>query len=142
VDGGSRHYADILGAIGSRLDERGGQDIVLCEVVDGFIASVTPTQNAAAEGWAFSFEELTAMLGAEQSPGEDSGAMSYRRLLTALGSELDRAHARMISVLELPIGLVVSFYPDGYQLEGCYGPRNEFVYQPEGLRDLLAGVAT
>jgi hypothetical protein len=136
LDGSARRYADMLRRIGARIDARGYQDLVLCEVVDGFIASASPSAGAMPEGLAFSFDELTGMAPASPSAGDET--ITYDQLLGALGAELDRVRACMVTILELPVGLLVNFYPYGYQLEGCYGTRHELVYQPSGLRELLA----
>ncbi len=135
---GTRTYRDMLAVIGAQFDSRGCQDVVLAEVVDGFIARVTRGDDPVAEGIAYSFDELRALAPSLPQSEDSEGHITYRALFGALGGELDRLRARMITVLDLPLGLLVTFYPAGFQLEGPYGERYEFIFEMPGLRELLA----
>lgn len=140
-DNGST-YSDMLLAIGARLDTQGCHDVVLAEVADGFVGCASHAgTELTMESLAYGFEELRQdTVSAQDRHG--GGGTHYRTLLGALGREFDRVGGRMIVVMELSIGVLVTYYPVAYHLEGCYGDRYEILYKQDQLRDLqsLAGV--
>jgi hypothetical protein len=134
-------YADVLQVIGTQLDSQDFHDIMLAEVADGFIGRASRAgAGLPMESLSYGFEELPLKDEAAQDPVD--GHMHYRILLGALGHEVDRMGARMIMVMELSIGVLVTFYPAGYHLEGCYGDRYEILYKAEQLQNLLSLAAT
>ena len=134
---GVASYAQVLRAIGARLDAEGRQDITLCEVMDGYIVRAARGDEMPGDGLAFGFDDIASMVAAT-SAGAPDGDASYQNLLGALGQELDTIHAQMVSIVELSLGLLVMCYPLGYHTEGCYGERYEFLYQPESIGALIA----
>lgn len=133
-------YAELLQAIGGQLDAQNYQDIFLAEVVDGFVGRAAYTAGLPSQGLAYGFEELISLGMLQASKSDDK--THYKTLLGALGHEFDRVGARMIMVLELSIGILVTYYPAGYHLEGCYGERYEVLYNANQLQQLTSMAAT
>ena len=147
-------YQQGLGAIGRYLDQYGFEDLVLCELDDGFVGRVTQGGKLV-EAIPFPLADLQTMVRQASpggAPGEalkhgsaDSGSFirraigSYRDFLDALGAQCDLLQATAILVVELADEVLFTFRPASGGSESGESTTREFLYDDAGLRQLLLG---
>jgi hypothetical protein len=141
-------YQDTLRAIGRYFDEQVYRNVLVCEVVDGYIARgfpVATTEMAKAEGLQFMFEDIVALIKRAREahlPIPDHVQMpplcptGYEDFFRALGWECDAARVRVISIVEMKEGILVNYYrPERRSPTG--GQWHQMFYDLDGITALL-----
>ena len=150
-------YQQGLGAIGRYLDQYGFEDLLLCELDDGFVGRVTQAGKLV-EAIPFPLADLQSMVrqpgsGAGQGSPADrapraSGSFvrraigAYRDFLSALGSQCDLLQASTILIVELPDEVLVTFRVPMEPNEAPETASREFLYDDAGVRQLLIGAGS
>ncbi len=142
-------YQQGLGAIGRYLDQYGFEDLVLCELDDGFVGRVTQAGRLV-EAIPFPMADLQTMVRQPGNGGargslepQPTGSFirraigSYRDFLSALGAQCDLLQATAILVVELADEVLFTFRP-GAETGNLGEPSSrEFLYDDAGVRHLL-----
>jgi hypothetical protein len=153
--GALQSYQHMLGAIGRYLDQHSYEDILLCELGDGFVGRVLQGGRLLA-AIPFQASDLTGMVraAAEETsraqtivpqPGLRRGSFlvralgSYRYFLDALGGQLDRAEATSILVAELSDSVLVVYRRAVGPHDSGAAAASEYIYDECGVRKLMAG---
>jgi hypothetical protein len=147
-----------LGAIGRYLDQYGFEDLLLCELDDGFVGRVTQGGRLM-EAIPFPLADVQSMVrqpgGAESrygtgnQPLQASGSFvrrvigAYRDFLAALGAQCDLLQASTILIVELPDEMLITFQVPTAPNEPIEAGKREYLYDDAGVRQLLidAGAA-
>jgi len=147
-------YQQGLSAIGRYLDQYGFEDLLLCELDDGFVGRVTQGGKLV-EAIPFPLADLQTMV---RQPGngagppaqargntQDSGSFirrtigGYHEFLGALGAQCDLLQATAILVVELADEVLFTFRPAATNPSVGESPSREFLYDDAGVRQLLLG---
>ena len=141
-------YQDALRAIGRYFDEQIYRNVLVCEVVDGYVARAFPTahaDSARAEGLQFLSEDVSALIQRSKeahTPLPDYVKMptlcptGYEDFFRALGWECDQAGVRLISVSEMREGILVNYYQANDQA-ATGGVWHQMFYDDDGVTTLL-----
>lgn len=143
-------YQQGLGAIGRYLDQYGFEDLVLCELDDGFVGRVTQSGKLV-EAIPFPMADLQTMVNQAGSlqgmpfkiEPQASGSFirravgGYRDFLSALGAQCDLLQATAILVVELADEVLFTFRPSADTANPGGTPHREFLYDDAGVRHLL-----
>ncbi|HEY8284365.1 MAG TPA: hypothetical protein VIJ28_08250 [Chloroflexota bacterium] len=149
-------YQQGLGAIGRYLDQYGFEDLLLCELDDGFVGRVTQGGKLV-EAIPFPVADLQTMVRQPRSSGEPAtqsrGASQesssfirralggYQEFLGALGAQCDLLQASAILVIELADEVLFTFRAGGTSDDLGESLVREFLYDDAGVRQLLLGNA-
>jgi hypothetical protein len=145
-------YQQGLGAIGRYLDQYGFEDLILCELDDGFVGRVTQAGKLV-EAIPFPLADLQSMVrqpggsvgqsASENRQPRSSGSFirrvlgTYRDFLSALGGQCDLLQASTILIVELPDEVLVTFRVPMEPNEEPETANREFLYDDAGVRQLL-----
>lgn len=143
-------YQNALRVIGRYFDDHLYRNILVSEVADGFIARAFPQQDVAlthAEGLQFLLDDVMTLIArSKELAGQRTQRAvtsmpplcptGYEDFLRALGWEMDRANVRLIGVVEMTHGVLVSYYrPDRATRSG--GHWQQTFYDEDGITALL-----
>ena len=151
--GALQGYQQLLGAIGRYLDQHLYEDVLLCELADGFVGRVLldgrlvaaiPFQSSDIAGMVRAGSDEPARPANNPSPADGHSSSflrrilgSYRDFLTALGHQLDQVEATSIVIAELADSVLVVYR----RLLGPYDSGSaaacEFLYDEGGVRKLM-----
>jgi hypothetical protein len=151
-------YQQSLGAIGRYLDQHSYEDLVLCELSDGFVVRAV-RGGALPEAIPFPQADMANLvrLAAEEAartkglapivPRPDGSFLrrvlgSYRDFLTAFGTQLDQLEAHTIMVVELPDSVLVAYQKIHTTYESWEATAFEYLYNEQGLRKLMLASAS
>jgi hypothetical protein len=113
-------YQQGLGAIGRYLDQHGFEDLILCELGDGFVGHAPNSQG--------SF--LRRTLG------------GYRDFMRALGHQCDLLEVNSFLLVELPLSVLVAYRRAPGSFDSTKGVSCEYLYDESGIHTLLNGNAS
>ncbi|MGH2411060.1 MAG: hypothetical protein ACRDGS_11915 [Chloroflexota bacterium] len=149
-------YQQGLGAIGRYLDQYGFEDLLLCELDDGFVGRVTKGGRLV-EAIPFPLADLQTMvrqprnseepasqprMNAQESSSFLRRALGgYHEFLGALGSQCDLLQATAILVVELADEVLFTFRTGATADDSGESVVREFLYDDAGVRQLLLGHA-
>ncbi len=156
--GALQGYQQMLGAIGRYLDQHAFEDILLCELGDGFVGRVLQEGRLVA-AIPFQASDLAGMVRAAAEDGLRSKSSppvaptqngsyirrtlgSYRDFLTALGHQLDRVEAASIIVAELADTVLVVYRRPVGPYDSGSAAACEYLYDGDGIRKLMAASAS
>ncbi|MDB5076127.1 MAG: hypothetical protein JWO42_2306 [Chloroflexi bacterium] len=148
-------YQQGLGAIGRYLDQHGYEDLVLCELGDGFVGRVV-LNGRLVEAIPFSVNDLNRMIrmAAEETgrlrqspplaPNPDGSFMrrtvgGYRDFLSALGRQCDWLEASSVLLVELPEAMLVTYRKPAGSPDASQMSNYEYLYDESGIRQLMMG---
>ncbi len=148
-------YQQSLGAIGRYLDQHGYDDLVLCELGDGFVVRVIRA-GSLPEAIPFPMSDMYNLvrLATEEggrtkglpplAPRADGSFIrrtlgSYRDFLAAFGRQCDQLEATTVLVMELPDAVLVSYQKVHTTYESWEASSFEYLYNEQGLRKLMLG---
>jgi hypothetical protein len=151
------NYQQTLGTIGRYLDQHLYDDLVLCELGDGFVGRVMQ-EGKLVEAIPFQSSDLANMIraAAEEPPRMKSGPAvapspngsfvrrtlgGYREFLTALGRQFDLLEANSVMIVELPDTVLVVYRRTIGPFDSSQSASCEFLYDESGMRKLLLGSA-
>ncbi len=141
-------YKSTLAAIGAYLDRQQLQELVLCELDDGYVIRARQTDDSIG-AIALEYDDLRELArrsagaaGGSESPPPPSEAPSvlvravgaYGEFLGALGSQCDLLHAQTLVVVELADHVLVTFrrpIPSGEVVW------REYLYDVPGIQQIL-----
>lgn len=133
-------YEQVLSALGAFLDAQHVAECVLCEVTDGYIGRWrldAVGDHVRVEGRGFSHLELHALIYTSREQMQDP--YGYEGIFGSLGRQLDRANARTVTIVELPQGLLLSFF--AHNGGTAQMDRQDIFYDAAGLRTLIDSLA-
>jgi len=149
-------YQQGLGAIGRYLDQYGFEDLLLCELDDGFVGRVTQGGKLV-EAIPFPLADLQTMVRQPRNPedpasqprvtGQESSSFirralgGYHEFLGALGAQCDLLQATAILVVELADEVLFTFRTGAAADDAGESLVREFLYDDAGVRQLLLGHA-
>ncbi len=147
-------YQQGLSAIGRYLDQYGFEDLLLCELDDGFVGRVTQGGRLV-EAIPFPLADLQTMVRqpasgagpvgqARQGPHESGSFIrrtigGYNEFLGALGAQCDLLQATAILVVELADEVLFTFRLATTNPGAGESSSREFLYDDAGVRQLLLG---
>jgi hypothetical protein len=148
-------YQQGLGAIGRYLDQHGYEDLVLCELGDGFVGRVLHNGQLV-EAIPFTISDLNNLIrrAAEETgrlrqapppaPNPDGSFMrrtlgGYRDFLSALGRQCDRVGADSVLLVELPEAMLVAYRRTSGAYDASHVESYEYLYDEAGIRQLMTG---
>lgn len=150
-------YQHMLGAIGRYLDQHAYEDVLLCELGDGFVGRVLqggrlvaaiPFQASDLAGMVRAAADNTARPRAGAAPSSETDGSflrrvqgSYRDFLTALGEQLDLLEATSIIVAELADSVLVVYRRPVGPYDSGAASASEYLYDENGVRTLMAASA-
>ncbi len=140
-------YEQGLGAIGRYLDQHGYEDLMLCELGDGFVGRVT-LAGRLVEAIPFPTADLLALVrqSYDDAPAPSPQAQgsfirrttgNYHAFLGALGAQCDLMQASAVLVMELSNVVLVTFRGPADVVKAADAPVNEFLYDDTGIHQLL-----
>ena len=153
-------YQQALGAIGRYMDQHGYEDLVLCELSDGYVARMMRDGNLV-EAVPFAMSDVIGLIRANESAAvtEEASTLAanapvyvnasfvrrvlggYRGFLSALGRQCDALEAHTIMIIELRDALVVAFQKPASSYEIGEASMSEFIYDEAGLLTLMSSQA-
>jgi hypothetical protein len=151
-------YQQGLGAIGRYLDQHGFEDLILCELGDGFVGRVM-LDGRLVEAIPFSISDLNNMV---RSPNDDTGRTKgasphapnsqgsflrrtlggYRDFMRALGHQCDLLEVNSFLLVELPLSVLVAYRRAPGSFDSTKGVSCEYLYDESGIHTLLNGNAS
>jgi hypothetical protein len=147
-------YYQSLGAIGSYLDQQGYENVLICELADGFVVRALKGEGPP-EAIPFQLSDLQDLIGRAieeerkrrgkramvttnlNSSSIRRGAGSYQAMLAAVGRQFDRLNATMVLVMELSETVLVTFRTVVTTGEAWDSATHEYLYDDAGMRTLL-----
>ena len=151
-------YQHMLGAIGRYLDQHSYEDVLLCELGDGFVGRVLqggrlvaaiPFQASDLAGMVrAAADELSRPRNSAPLPPVPGGSFlrrvqgGYRDFLGALGQQLDQLEATSIIIAELADAVLVVYRRPVGPYDSGAAAASEFLYDESGVRTLMAGNAS
>lgn len=152
------NYRQSLGAIGRYLDHNGYDSAMLCELGEGFVVRAIKG-DALPEAIPFQVSDLRDLV--RQAIEEEKkrkkwkgggtaelsasfvrrAAGSYQNLFAALGQQFDNLESTMVMVLELRDTVLVTYRTFVTASESWDSVSYEFLYDLNGVHQLLASVA-
>jgi hypothetical protein len=156
--GSPPNYQQSLGAIGRYLDIHGYDDVVLCELGDGFVGRVM-NDGQLVEAIPFQTSDLANMIRAANEeigrvknitpppPGPTASFIrrtlgTYREFLTALGRQCDMLEANSVMLVELPDAVLVAYRKTVGPFDSGQAASCEYLYDESGMRKLMLGSAS
>jgi hypothetical protein len=145
---GKLSYRTALGAIGAYLDRQRYQELVLCELEEGYVIRAR-VPDGSIEAVALTFPELRELADRANSNGDAGGAPQgkgkfpsllvstagvYLDFLAALGRQCDLLGASTLSVLELADHVLVLFQR---RVQTGDLEWREYIYDVPGIQQLL-----
>jgi hypothetical protein len=148
------NYAQTLGAIGRYLDQRSYDDLVLCELGEGFVGRVMQGGRLV-EAIPFQTDDLATLVRltieedrsgrapVKLAPNPRSSFVrrtlgTYGEFLAALGHQFDSLDANSVLIAELTESVLVMFRRSVGPFESGQAASSEFLYDEAGIRRLLA----
>jgi hypothetical protein len=151
-------YRQTLAAIGRYLDQHSYDDLILCELGDGYVGRVMQAGRLV-EAIPFQAADLAGMIRADAEEAAQPGSRevlapnprgsfvrqtvgSYHDFLAALGRQCDMLEAKSLVIAELPAAVLVVFGRQVGQSGSGEATRCEYMYDADGMRRLMLGSAS
>jgi hypothetical protein len=152
------NYRQSLGAIGRYLDHNGYDSAMVCELGEGFVVRAIKG-DVLPEAIPFQVSDLRDLIKQaieeekKRKKWKDGGtsdlsasfvrraAGTYQNMFTALGQQFDEIECTMVMILELRDTVLVTYRTVIASSESWDAVSFEYIYDLNGVRQLLASVA-
>ena len=137
-------YREALQAIGRYFDQQFYRGVFVAEVDDGYVGKARPGEEDAemhAEGFTFPHADVQALIVSTAGQtgtvdGPDHCPFGYGVFMAAVGEMCDRTGARLVSILEVTQGFILSFTTASADGKGV--ERRRHLLDRAGVEELVA----